>query len=255
MTVAATTTDVFLGGKLEIEQPAKGFRAGLDAVLLAAAVEAEAGRKARVLDAGAGVGTAGLCLAARLPAVRVTMVEIAPQLCALARQNVERNGLGARVDVIEADLTAAAREVEAHGLAPDTFEHVMANPPYLEDGRHRLPADPVAAGAFGMAAEGLERWARFLARMAVPGGSLTMIHRADALATVLDALDGRFGELRILPLHPRVGEPAHRILVTGRKASRAPLRLLPGLVLHGEGHAFTPEVAAILRDGAALRWP
>ena len=107
-----------------------------------------------------------------------------------------------------------------------------------------------------MAAEGLEQWARFLARMAAPGGSLTMIHRADALATVLDALDGRFGELRILPLHPRAGEPAHRILVTGRKASRAPLKLLPGLVLHGdEGNGFVPELAAILRDGAALKWP
>ena len=249
-----TTADIFLGGKLELLQPATGFRAGLDAVLLAAAAEIHPQSTTRVLDAGAGVGTAGLCLAARVPEVRVILVEIAAPLADLARQNVQRNGLAGRVAVIEADLRAPSRHLEDLGLRPESFEHLLANPPYLEEGRHRLPDDAVAAAAFGMAAEGLEQWARFLARMATPGGTLTMIHRADALKAVLDALEGRFGGIRVLPIHPRAGEPAHRILVAGCKGSRAPLQLLPGLVLHGPGNAFTPAIDAVLREGAALPW-
>lgn len=254
MTEQATTSDAFLSGRLEILQPAKGYRAGLDAVLLAAAVEIASGRECRVLDAGAGVGTAGLCLAVRAPEVRLTLLERAAPLAALARRNATRNGLDGRVEVVEADLLASAAEHEARGLRADLFQHVIANPPYLEEGRHRLPAEAVAAGAFGMAADGLEQWARALARLAAPGAGLTLIHRTDALKAVLDALDGRFGELRILPLHPRTGEASHRILVAGRKGSRAPLRLLPGLVLHDEENAFVPSIEAVLRDGAALAW-
>jgi tRNA1(Val) A37 N6-methylase TrmN6 len=254
MSEVATTSDVFLGGRLDILQPAKGYRAGLDAVLLAAAAEIAPGRDCRVLDAGAGVGTAGLCLAARVAQAHVTLVEIAAPLAALARQNVARNGLGARATVAELDLLAGAAAHEALGLCAGSFGHVIANPPYLEEGRHRLPEDQIAAGAFGMAADGMEQWARALARLAAPGAGLTLIHRTDALGAVLAALDGRFGALRVLPLHPRVGEPSHRILVAGLKGSRAPLSLLPGLVLHGDGNAFTPDVAAVLRDGAPLVW-
>lgn len=255
MSEAATTSDAFLGGKLEILQPAKGYRAGLDAVLLAAAAEIARGKESRVLDAGAGVGTAGLCLAARVHEARLTLLEIAAPLADLARQNVARNGLGSRVEVIEADLVARAGAHEAMGLSPGSFEHIIANPPYLEEGRHRLPEDQVAATAFGMAADGIEQWARALTRLAAPGASLTLIHRTDALQVVLEALHGRFGALRVLPVYPRIGEASHRILIAGRKGSRAPLQLLSGLVLHGDGNAFMPAIDAILRDGAALRWP
>lgn len=250
---ADTTIDMFLGGKLAIEQPAKGFRAGLDAVLLAAAVESDARTPVRFLDAGAGVGTAGLCLAARCERARGVLVEIAPRLARLAEANVARNALGGRVRVVETDLTGPAHDLEAVGIEPASFDVVIANPPYLEEGRHRLPIDEVAAGAFGMASGRLEAWLRFLARAAAGDGRMALIHRADALGEVLAAIGNRFGALRVLPLHPRAGEPAHRIIVDGRKGSRAPLQILPGLVLHGEGNAFLPDVQAVLRDGAPLQ--
>ena len=247
-----TTADMFLGGRLTIEQPARGFRAGLDAVLLAAAVrEADEG-SLTVLDAGAGVGTAGLCVASRIAGAQVTLVERAPSLLALAHRNIERNNLQGRVRVIESDIQTSAGEQEAAGLAPCSFAAVIANPPYLEVGRHRLPEDVVAAGAFGHEAGGLEAWFRFLARMTAADGRMVMIHRADALGEVLAAIGQRFGNLRILPVYPRAGDRAHRIVVRGRKASRAPMQLLSGLVLHGAGNAFLPEVQAVLRDGAPL---
>jgi tRNA1(Val) A37 N6-methylase TrmN6 len=103
-----------------------------------------------------------------------------------------------------------------------------------------------------MDASDLEGWFRFMARMAAPGGLISIIHRADALAVLLAGVSPRFGGVRILPLHPRAGEAAHRVIVTARKGSRAPLELLPGMVLHGPGNAFLPEIAAVLRDGAPL---
>jgi len=246
------TDDAFLGGRLRLLQPKAGYRAGLDAILLAAAVPAAGAGRVRVLDAGAGVGAAGLAVAARVPDAEVVLVEIDPNLVELARDNVARNGLASRARVIAADIFSPAADLAAQGLEPRSFDCVLANPPYLEEGRASQPADRAKASAHVMAPGGLERWARFLARMATPEGAVTLIHRADALADVLVALGRRFGGLNVLPIHPRAGDPARRILVGGRKGSRAPVRLLSGLVLHGAGHGFLPELDAVLRDGAPL---
>lgn len=246
---SGTTEDAFLGGRLVIEQPAKGYRAGLDAVLLAACVPPGRQNCLRVLDVGAGVGTAGLCVARRLSAAHVTLFEREPSLAGLARSNALRNGLEDRVCLIEGSVLAKAAEQEAAGLHPASFDVVICNPPYLSEGRSSLPEGSAAASSFGMPVENLERWVRFMARMAAPRGEMLMIHRVDALGVILAAIGARFGDLMIMPLHPRAGEPAHRIIVSGIKGSRAPLQLLAGLVLHGDGNAFVPRVDSILRNG------
>ncbi len=246
------TDDAFLGGALHLLQPATGYRAGLDAVLLAAAIGATAGDT--VLDAGAGVGTVGLAVAWRVAGVQVSLVERNAALAALARENIARNGLSDRARLIAADLTGPlAGQPELAALA-GTFAHVAANPPYVAAGAGTVSADPVRAGANAMPAGGLDAWARFLAAMAAPGGRLTLIHRADALGQILDALDGRFGGLQVVPLFPRAGAAARRIIVSGTKGSRAALTLWPGLALHAAGGGYTSEAEAILRGGAALDW-
>jgi tRNA1(Val) A37 N6-methylase TrmN6 len=242
--------DAFLGGALRIRQMQGGYRAGLDAVLLAATLAAERG--ARVLDMGAGVGVVGLAAARRLPDIEVTLVERDPALAALARRNVGRNGLDDRVHVIVADVTRPLRELPELGGLADSFDHALANPPYHVEGRGTLAAEPVKAAANAMPAAALERWMRFAAAMLRPGGSLTLIHRPDALEGLLAALAGRFGGVVLLAVHPRDGEPASRLLVRAVKGSRAPLQLRPGLILHNADHGFRPQVEAILRDGAAL---
>src|SRR5690606_4473512 len=158
-----------------------------------------------------------------------------------------RNGLENRVAVVEADVTGRAAALAEAGLLPDRFDHVVTNPPYYVEGRGRRPRHPIKAAAHAMPEGVLSRWLQFLPRVAAPGGSLTIVHRPDVLPELLPLLDGRFGALKVLPLHPRAGEPALRILIQGRKGSRAPLKLLPGLVLHEDGHQFRPEVAEILR--------
>lgn len=247
------TDDAFLGGALHVLQPKDGLRAGLDAVFLAAAAPATGGQS--VLDAGAGVGVVGLAVARRCPGARVTCVEIEPRLASLARRNAERNGLADRVSVIEADLTLPFARLDASGLARESYDHVLANPPFFEPHRVRRPAAALRERAGTLGPGGLDRWVRFLAAMAKPGGTATLVHRADALPEVLSALQGRFGGLRVLPLYPRQGEPASRIIVQGIKGSRAPLHLLPGFDLHADDGSFLPAAQAILRQGAPLPWP
>ncbi len=242
--------DAFLGGRLQILQPATGYRAGIDGVLLAATVEREAGPE--VLDVGSGVGVVGLCVARRLPEVRVTMVERDGQLAALARRNVERNGLAARVRMVEADILRPLGEAPDLAVAAESFDQVLANPPFHIEGRGTAASDSVKAGANAMPAGALDRWVRFMAATARPGGRITLIHRAEALAEVLSALAGRFGGTVVVPLHPREGEPALRVLVRAVKGSRARLELRRGLVLHNADGSFRPRIAAALRNGAAL---
>ncbi len=252
-TIGQPTDDAFLGGAVQILQPRSGYRAGLDAVMLAASVPAPEGKPIRVLDVGAGVGTAGLCLARRLENAQVTLFEREPALVHLAEENVARNGFGTRVCVAEGEVGLSASQLRALGLTEESFDHVIANPPFHGDDAGTLAPDALKAAAHAMPETELARWARFMARMAAPAGSVTVIHKAEALIRLLAALDGRFGGLVVMPLFPRHGAPAHRILVQGIKGSRAPPRLLPGLVLHEAGDAFTSEAQAVLREGAALK--
>ncbi len=244
------TDDAFLGGRLRILQPRKGYRAGVDAVLLAAAVRDAAGG---VLDVGCGVGTVGLCVAARLAGASVVLLEREPELVALAQANIARNGLADHVRVAALDVTAASEEaLGAAGLVPGGFDHVLANPPFHDEAAGTLAATGLKARAHAMSGEGLERWGRFMARMAGPSGIATMIHKAEALPEVLAAFEGRFGDLAVTPIQPREDAAAIRVLVQGRKASRAPLRLLPAFVLHDASGAFTAAATAILRHGVGL---
>jgi tRNA1(Val) A37 N6-methylase TrmN6 len=247
---SAETEDAFLGGALRILQPDSGYRAGIDAILLAATVQAKSGE--RVLDVGAGVGVVGLAVACRQPEADITLVERDSGLADLARRNIALNGFDERARVVVADVARPLGETpELSGLA-ESFEHVLANPPYHVEGRGTPAVGAQKAAANAMPAGALDRWLRFAASMLRPGGTITLIHRPDALQELLPALAGRFGGVLLLPIHPRGGEPASRLIVLAVKGSRAPLELRPGLVLHNADHGFRPPVEAILRHGAGL---
>ncbi len=246
------TDDAFLGGQLRLLQPKTGYRAGIDAVLLAAAVPVTPTSHECVLDAGGGVGTVGLSVVRRCAETTAVLLERAPRLVELARENVKRNNLADRVQVFSGDLTASWTEMAGEGLPPESFDHVVANPPFHVDGHGTPSPDPWKSVAHSMPEGDLDLWGRLMARMAVSGGTATMIHKAEALTSVIGALAGRFGNLRVLPIYPRLGQPANRIIVQGTKGSRAPLTILPGFILHGDGNAFTPQAEAIFRHGGAL---
>lgn len=243
--------DLFLGGRLRLGQPARGaHRAGTDAVLLARLLTPVPGET--VYDLGAATGAVGLAVARLSEGSRVVLVEREPALAALARENARENGLEARVDVIEADLLAPGTARRAAGLLPGSADAVLTNPPFFEAGRHRPSPVPGKASAHTFAEGGLEAWLRTCADLLRPGGRLGLIHRADALPALLDALRGRFGDCAVRPIHARAGRPAIRVLIAAVKGSRAPLRLLPPLVLQEEDGRFTPEAEALHRGEP---WP
>jgi FkbM family methyltransferase len=249
----SVSDDAFLGGGLRIYQPLQGYRAGLDAVFLAAAVSGREDRPMRVLDVGAGVGTAGLCVAWRCPRAHVVLIEREPDLVGLARQNIARNGLDDRVTVIQADVGRIDRaELAAAGVPDEHFDHVIANPPFHAEGAGTAARHALKAAAHAMPETALAEWARFMARMTRPAGEAIVIHKADALPALLSSLEGRFGALSVRPLHPQMGEAANRVIVHGIKGSRAPFRIEAGLVVHDAEKRATAGADAVLRRGLAL---
>lgn len=250
--------DTVLGGRVRLSQPAGGYRVAIDPVFLAAAVPARPGET--VLDVGAGVGAAALCLAARQPAAQVAGIEARPDLVHLAVHNAQASGLV--VDFMAGDLKRPPTR-----LAAGSFAHVMANPPFLEASRANPSTDAgkrsaTVEGTPGLAAgldAGLEDWLDFALLMARPRGTVTIIHRADRLDEVLAAFKGRLGAVGIFPLWPGPAsqrgagvKAAKRILVTGVKGLKTPMRLLPGLVLHDPGGAYTPQAEGVLRHAQGL---
>jgi tRNA1(Val) A37 N6-methylase TrmN6 len=240
-----TTSDEFLGGALRVLQPKRGFRAGLDSVLLAAA--ARAPDNGRVFDLGMGVGVASLCLLRRRSDVSVEGLEIDDALCILARANAAQNAMAPRMRVHQGDALRVPAHIPRHA-----FDAVMTNPPFLHVAGATTGPDESKARAIALDAQDEADWFRSALSLLKPKGTLTMIHRADALGRILSYLTPGTGAVAVLPLHPAEGKAAVRVIVWAVKGSRAPMTLLPGLALHGLDGRFTPPIERILREGAAL---
>ena len=239
-----TTLDRLLNGRVSLLQPAEGYRVAVDPVLLAAATAPPEG--GTVLDLGCGVGAAALCLLARRHDLKAIGLELQPELASLARENARLNEVAQRFTVVTGD----AAQPQAM-LAQNSVDAVITNPPHLAAGSGRATATPSRSIAHLESSLDLAGWLKRALFWLKPRGKLTLVHRADRLPELLTALGKGAGAIRIYPLWPRAGEPAKRVLLAATKASRAPARLLPGLVLH-EGAGYSAAAEAVLRQGAAL---
>jgi tRNA1(Val) A37 N6-methylase TrmN6 len=242
-----TTDDAVLGGRLRLRQPRRGHRVGHDAILLAAATPGRAGEQA--FDLGAGVGAAGLALAKRVDGLLVTLIEIDASLCALAAENIQRNDLDGRADVRALDVaTIGQREDVTRGRA----NRVLMNPPFNDTTRLQTSPEPARKLAHAASGDTLAVWVGAAAWLLAPGGTLTLIWRADELAQVLDTLTRGFGNASVLPVLPKAGAAPIRILVRAEKGGTAPPSQLAGLVLNDLDGRPTPAAEAILREGKTL---
>lgn len=242
--------DAFLGGRLTLFQPRKGYRAGIDPVLLAASVPARTGQS--VLELGCGAGAAILCLATRVPGVVLTGVELQVDYAELARRNGVENHID--LSVYRTDLTALPDD-----LRQLQFDHVIANPPYFRAGAHSVARDAGRQVALGGGTD-LGDWIDVAARRLAPKGYLHIIQRTERLPEVLVACSGRLGSIEVLPFSARAGREPELVILRARKNGRAAFRLHAPRVLHS-GVAHTPDnsdycadIQAVLRDGAALDW-
>lgn len=246
------TQDDFLGGKARLWQPRTGYRAGIDPVLLAASVQARPGQS--VLELGCGGGAALVCLGTRVGGLSLTGVELQPGYAALARDNLRANGLQGMI--ADADLTDLPRDIRSQ-----SFDHVMANPPYFQSDHRTRASDP--AREIALAGDTpLADWAAVAAKRLKPGGQAVFIQNALRLPDLLSAMAAHLGSLELLPLAPRPGRAPNLIVLRGRKGGRAGFRFLPALALHQpattpapHGKDYSPAIHAVLTEAAALEFP
>lgn len=248
---AELTSDLFLGGRLTLRQPRRGYRAGVDPVLLAAAVNALPGQS--VLDLGCGAGAAALSLGARVPGLALAGLELQPEYAALARENAAANGQA--FEVQEGDVAAMPPALKAR-----RFDHVILNPPYFD----RATGSPAAAApretALGERTP-LALWIEAAAKRLAPRGYAHVILRAERLPELLHHAGARLGSLQLLPLIPRPGRDSQLVILRARKEGRAAFRLHAPLVLHegaahpGDRENYSETIRSVLRDGAALPFP
>ena len=250
MTAVDWTEDDFLGGQLRLRQPRDGYRIGIDTVLLAAAVTPRAG--AKILDIGGGTGGISLCLATRLRGIgvdnfNIDSIELQKEHKLLFEDNIGLNNLAAHVQVTQGNIKSPPRT-----LAPNSYDYVLSNPPYLAAGH--APPPPQAGKAIShMDSDiSLRDWTRYCLRMTRPLGYLTMVCRADRLNDILSALDDKAGDIIIFPLWPTAGQAAKRVVVQARKGGRGALHLSAGLVLHQGPQKYTREAEEVLRHGKRL---
>jgi tRNA1(Val) A37 N6-methylase TrmN6 len=236
----AVTEDALLGGRVRILQPARGYRVAVDAVLLAAAVDAAP--DARILDLGAGVGAVGLCLAARLSGCTVVGIELQAALADLAARNAALNGMSGRVRTVVHDLASPLPA----GLG--SFDHVVSNPPYLAAAVADPSPDRSKALATVESSADLARWLAVATDVLKPSGSLILIHRRDRLEEIVD----RLARLGWADIATRIVQPAARVLLRAHRANRPRRHEAPPLNLHQPDGRYTDQAEAILRHAAPL---
>lgn len=241
-----TTIDGLLNHRVQLEQPADGYRVAVDTVLLAAAVPARAGE--RILDLGCGAGGALLCLACRVPGISATGVEIQENLAQLCQGNIARNAFDAALDVRIADATRLPEDLRG------AFDHVMMNPPYHDEARHDVSDDPARRAANTEKPGDLTRWIASSAQALKESGALTLIHRADRAEEILALLAPHFGRIEVLTVLPKAGAPPKRVILRAFKGGPQVTKGCKSLILHDADGGYTDAAEALLRAAAALEF-
>lgn len=244
------TLDALFGGRVKLLQPKGGHRAGTDAVLLALAAPER--RAARFLDIGAGTGAVGLMAATRNPHWHGVLLESEEQLAALAARNIDLNGL-------EAQLTAQCCDLFAKPKLPDALQVdlILTNPPFFQAGFVRVSPDDAKAKAhvFLQPHHTLEGWVASALRYLASAGDFVMIVPPACLPRVMPVLSAKLGGLCLMPVQPKAGKSATRLLLRGIKGSKAPLTLAPPLIVHDDNGTFTPQAARWHAGEEPVPWP
>ncbi len=236
-----TTTDALLSGRVNLKQPEQGYRVSTDAVFLAASVDAKAGQK--ILDVGAGVGAAMLCLAARVPDCQVTGLEVQKPLAELAMENIVLNGFEGRADIKIGDIRDSPSDLESN-----SFHHVISNPPYFAYGEKAKSSQSFKATSFHEETANLQQWINFCTKMARPRGYVNIIYDTQRVDELVRLMSGSLKEIVIFPLWSKQGRAAKRVIIRGRKGVDSPACLSPGLIVHQDDGSYTTWAAAVLSN-------
>lgn len=239
------TQDYLLNGRISLKQPKEGYRVAIDPVFLAASIVVTPGEF--ILDVGAGVGAASLCLAARLPNCRVIGIENNKDLVHLATDNIRQNNLRDRVEILSGNLLNPPPR-----LAAGSYAQVISNPPFFDVNRGRQSSIITKKDSNHGADIDLESWIKFCLLMLKPNGRLTLICKPDMLDRLLQLFFGKVGNIIIFPLWAGPEKKAERVIVRCTKNSNIGLSILPGIALHQADGAFSQKAEMVLRHGESL---
>lgn len=243
--VTDTTLDKLLGGRFEVEQPAKGYRIAVDTLLLAAAVPAMSGQT--VCELGCGVGGVMLALATRVPDCFITGVELQPAMAALCASNIGRNAFADRLKVVQGDMATLPLSFEA------TYDHVMMNPPFHDPKTHTVSANEAKRLAHAESDTiDLAVWVAQASRCLKPDGQLTLIHRADRLDEIVALAQRHFHCILVKPVIAREGAAPKRVIVRASTSSPAGVMTLPPFVLYGEDNRYNEGAEQVLRNAEPI---
>lgn len=249
MNDANFTEDEFLGGKLILKQPKKGYRITSDSVYLAASIEMKKGQS--ILDVGSGTGAVLSCLAARLgkEADNILMhgIEIQTELLLLSKENAQTNFSGEAMTYFLGDIFS-----DVEGCVPNSYHHVVSNPPYYEKGSVTTSPYKTKAVAHGDKMVELKVWVKRCMRMVKPKGFLTLVHRADHMDEIITALNKGFGNIIIFPFYSKQGKEANRVIIRAQKDGKGLLTLKSGLIVHKSDGNYTDDAENILRHAQYL---
>ncbi len=232
-----------LNKKVKIYQPDNGYHASIDAVFLSALID-NAHPKEQILDIGSGTGAVSLCLAYRFPQCKITGLEIQPYLAELSNLSAKSNNFN-NLEYINCDIRHPI-----NNMTYCSYHHVITNPPYSNG---YMPSPNLSkALAHDFQQFDLPRWLSFSLKMIRPKGYFYTINRTEALDSILSCLYGKVGDITIIPLYSKEGQPANRILIRARKASHAPTKIMSGFIIHNPDGSYTKACEYILRDGKSL---
>lgn len=245
-----TTQDHLFKGRIRFYQPAVGYRSAIDTVLLAASVNAGSGD--RVVDMGCGVGVAMLCLGTRIDGVLIDGIEIQPVLAELARRNISENAFNDRLHAFGGDIASPP-----DGVKGGEYDFAMANPPFMAPANGNAPPGEIKRTANFEGDADLKQWVKAALGLVRRKGTVVLIQRADRLGDIISAISGASdpngegaGDITILPIHPKKGSPANRVIVSFRRAVKAPVTLLEGITVHTDNGGYTPLLERVLDGGA-----
>lgn len=236
-----TTQDTLFQGQLLIEQPEKGYRYGLDSVLLAATCPAK--HEETVLDMGCGVGTVMLAIAKRLDKIQITGIELQPALAKLANRNHQYNDFQERSTIIHGHINDKAifKKIE-------TFDHIVCNPPYFEQNKtNHSKINQKNLSKIDLSGD-LSEWVTAANRYLKPRGTATFIYPTVFSDKLITALQKKFKTLILFPLWPRTGQNSKLMIIQAIKDRNSGLILKPGLVLHESNGQYTKPVLDIINN-------
>lgn len=218
-----------------IIQSNDAFRFGTDSVLLADFAKPRS--RDICVDMGCGTGAIALIMVMHNPGIKVTGVEIQPEVADMASRSAVLNGVSERFEVITSDMRTAHEQ-----LGRCRYSLAVCNPPYFKAGGALLSAGEKVRIARHEGDIDPQDIAASAARLIKNGGRFAVIYPAPRALEMMRAMeDNGIAPKRVRTVHGVANRPPKHILIDGIKGASSGLHWLEPLILRDANGVPTEE--------------